>query len=144
MSRENKFRGLTKDGKWVYGNLITAIYKGGWVTAIQEELDDDNISIYESLSIHVIFDSRTICQYTGVTDMNGVKVYEGDIIEYHSDIINTFYKINKINRVVEYKYGMYGIEGIEKGTHIPFANILKYKYKVIGNIYQNSDLLEDN
>lgn len=103
--------------------------------------DRVGLSVYQGNGSEL--SSFELMQYTGLKDKNGTEIYEGDIIEYHSDIINTFYKINKINRVVEYKYGMYGIEGIEKGTHIPFANILKYKYKVIGNIYQNSDLLED-
>lgn len=103
--------------------------------------DRAGLSVYQSDGSEL--SSFELMQYTGLKDKNGIEIYEGDIIEYHSDVINTFYKINKINRVVEYKYGMYGIEGIEKGTHIPFANILKCNYKVIGNMYQNPDLLEE-
>lgn len=84
-----------------------------------------------------------LMRYTGIKDKNGVEVYEGDIIKYSSNVINKFYAVNEILREVEFKYGMYGIKGFEGGTHIPFGNILKCQYEVIGNIYENPNLLEE-
>lgn len=58
------FRGLTPAGHWVYGDLVRE--KGGaYIVA------DD---IYFSVHPH------TVGQYTGVTDLNGNKVFEGDIM----------------------------------------------------------------
>lgn len=79
-----------------------------------------------------------IMQYTGLKDKNGKEIYEGDIIKYSHKAVG------EIKRVVSYKYGMYGIEGKMKETHIPFANILQSEYEVIGNIYENPELLEGN
>lgn len=77
-----------------------------------------------------------IMQYTGLKDKNGKKVYEDDIIQYSHKAVGM------ILRKVRMKYGMWGIEGIVKGTQIPFANILESEYEVIGNIHENPELLE--
>lgn len=88
--------------------------------------------------------SFEIMQYTGLKDKNDMEVYEGDIIRYSSDVINSFHGASEIIRKVKFKHGTYGIEGYEKDTHIPFGNILKCKFEVIGNIYENPELLEGN
>lgn len=77
-----------------------------------------------------------LMQYTGLKDKNGIEVYEDDIIQYSHKAVGT------ILRKVRMKYGMWGIEGIVKGTQIPFANILESEYEVVGNIYENPELLE--
>lgn len=77
-----------------------------------------------------------IMQYTGLKDKNGKKVYEDDIIQYSHKAVGM------ILRKVRMKYGMWGIEGIVKGTQIHFANILESEYEVIGNIHENPELLE--
>jgi len=87
---------------------------------------------------NIAYDFGTVMQYTGLKDKNGKEIYEGDIIKYSHKAVG------EIQRVVSYKYGMYGIEGTMKETHIPFANILQSEYEVIGNIYENPELLEGN
>lgn len=76
-----------------------------------------------------------LMQYTGLKDKNGKEIYEGDIIKYSHSIVGT------IIREVRIKYGMWGIEGMTKGTQIPFANLIENEYEVIGNIYENPELL---
>lgn len=79
-----------------------------------------------------------LMQYTGLKDKNGTEIYEGDIIKYSHKAVG------EIKREVRYKYGMYGIEGRHEGTQIPFANILGSEREVVGNIYENPELLEGN
>ena len=83
-------------------------------------------------------DKETVGQYTGLKDKNGKEIYEGDIIKYSHKAVG------EIKREVRYKYGMYGIEGRHEGTQIPFANILGSEREVVGNIYENPELLEGN
>ncbi|MDC0801559.1 YopX family protein [Clostridium paraputrificum] len=79
-----------------------------------------------------------VLMYTGLKDKNGTEIYEGDIIKYSHKAVG------EIKREVRYKYGMYGIEGRHEGTQIPFANILGSEREVVGNIYENPELLEGN
>lgn len=82
-------------------------------------------------------DELIIMQYTGLKDGNGAEIYEGDIIE-----IDGFARVVKF---VEFKKEVYG-HGCCDFTHIlgfNFNSRSGNKPVVIGNIYQNKELLDD-
>ena len=76
--REILFKAKRIDnGEWVYGNL----FKNLWATRIipvTSELDAGELSEL------FLVNPSTICEFTGLTDKNGVKIFEGDEIEYYS------------------------------------------------------------
>lgn len=76
-----------------------------------------------------------LMQYTGLKDKNGKEIYEGDVVNYSHP------RTNEIIRTVTFKHGAFGIEGIYEKTHIIFGNILDSHIEVIGNIYENPELL---
>ena len=76
-----------------------------------------------------------LMQYTGLKDKNGKEIYEGDVVNYSHP------RTNEIIRTVTFKHGAFGIEGIYEKTHIIFGNILDNHIEVIGNIYENPELL---
>ena len=74
-------------------------------------------------------DDLIFMQYTGLKDKNGVEIYEGDIVRNRS--------IDKTIGEVIFK-GV-GFIVMEEGVS---TTLIDDKYEVIGNIYQNPELLK--
>lgn len=78
-----------------------------------------------------------VMQYTGLKDKNGTEVYEGDVLKVYDDF---------------FRNGLddeYGIIKFDKGRFYlnTFKNYLNeswINFEVIGNIYENPELLEGN
>lgn len=119
--REILFRGKrTDNGEWIYGDLIQNV---DCIKIREQEKDIKHIS--KSFEI----DLETVGQFTGLTDNNGKKIWEGDIVKHY----NAVYEISYIT-----KYARFA--GRNSGcifACIPFGNT-----EVIGNIHDNSELLK--
>ena len=86
-------------------------------------------------------DLNTLCQYTGLTDKNGVKIWENNVIRYKDDIINK----EKID-LIEYNETHASFVRLHKskmGLQYLYINeAIAGKCEVIGNIFDNPELLE--
>lgn len=116
-------------GKWVYGFYVEAetLDKSGIEYFIIEKSADG-----ES---HLII-PKTVGQYTGLTDKDGTKIFEGDIIE------NCDFNAEEGGYgVVEYNDGVFELNGnnISATFH---ENYWSSRCEVIGNIHDNLELLK--
>lgn len=126
MNREILFR-----GKHIHAMDSNEHLNGTWVYGY---LSDENYIYGKSLEGEFLIDENTICQYTGLTDKNGKKIFENDIVQ-----------VGWYNGTVEYEDGCFMI----KWNNIKFLRKdLGYwanldGFQTIGNIYDNPELLEE-
>lgn len=136
--REILFKAKRKDnGEWVEGYYradpdLDTHYICGWnyyvsENGLERELFEEEI------------DPDTLCQYTGLTDKNGQKIWENDILCGRLDDIypeNITYK-----KVVWDMNGFYTKEKYPTNFEILDKFDTEY-FEVCGNIFDNADLLE--
>lgn len=127
MSREILFRGKgINGGKWAYGDLLQ--YAG--TAQIWEQTEDGKWNC--------IVDPETVCQYTGLTDKSGRKIFEGDIVSFNYEL-NDWGKVAKIL----FEDGEYRYRAITNSPKLYNCRICgeNDRCEVIGNIFDNPELL---
>ena len=135
--REVIFRGKrTDNGKWECGDLLSpnefnAIPHIVYIAYLNEYGDIGEIST------PVI--PETVGQYTGLTDKNGVRIFEGDIVHCVS-------KLDSADMVVIFECGQFRMVLAEKyheyQTNVGYYDINCFAKEIIGNIHDNPELLE--
>lgn len=134
--REILFRGQTRrkgeivyagtgkpvDGKWVYGGIT------------QGTGDFSVMYSYSPVEKHVVY-TDTVGQFTGLTDKNGKKIFEGDILK-SSD--GTKYVVEWDTENARFL----GFSVIKNERYIVYVG-REPKSEVIGNIHDDPELLKD-
>lgn len=135
--------GLQIKGEWVYWNVFGKLTtSNGKVQRYEKKTCYGTIVYYDRADqLHIL--KETIGQYTGLSDLSDKKIFGGDIIledgKYkryimYCETYTAFCKIRYIDEEIAECLGYFG-----KG----FDNY-KLTYKVIGNIWENPELIKEN
>lgn len=140
--REILFRGKRIDnGEWVYGDL--------------KQYSEKRIGIYDYELRQTVkgVDPSTICQYTGLCDKSGKKIFDGDIVEGDNGHISAIMKVEYGSYRPDMFFDLYR----NAFGYTPSQNLYGYYLenkkeqmlvvdspymKVIGNKWDNPELLE--
>lgn len=130
--REILFRGKrVGNGEWINGFLSF----GNKIVTVRKCYDWRTIYVCDSVEEYKI-DEKTVGQFTGLTDKNGKKIFEGDIVKVKSEYVDeTIYFI--YYRDCGFKLIYKPSNGVVNLTNNKSRNI-----EVIGNIHDNPELLE--
>ena len=88
------------------------------------------------------FQDVVLMQSTGIKDKNGVEIYEGDILKLHAIFLAPDDKIGYLEYSPKYGYSII-LEGNRLYRQEYWASTNKLNYEVIGNVWENEDLLND-
>ena len=121
--REILFRGRCEGLPWLYGSLL--VYGDGFC----EICVPDGVDALNKFRV----DPETVGQYTGLTDKNGKKIFEGDVVTFET----TAYSFNPC--VVAWSFTK--MRFIVRSREANYPMDIDFKYEVIGNIHDNPELL---
>lgn len=138
MNREIKFRGkMVPEQVWIYGTLLRI--PAPLVCLGKKEEDkyyiqfaDPNYIPDWNMPYRMVqgqVDNNTIGQFTGLHDKNGKEIYEGDIVKYE----------NMTGKIMFFN-GSFIMSNFEE-TEEWELGVINEEIEVIGNIYENSELL---
>ena len=133
------------DGQWVEGYLYKQVgVKDRIYFAI--EVIDNTVKAYE-------VDESTICQYTGLTDKNGNKIWENDVVRYQFDTDDCIFPNKDTKKRVGKIFfsdfrASFSVAMGRNGSKALNNDLFKYvqngnRVEVIGNIFDNPELIKE-
>jgi uncharacterized phage protein (TIGR01671 family) len=132
-----KFRGFSKEtNSWHYGH---GWFKTDYTERYKLERDIEDGAILYTDSYPVECELKSMGQYIGINDINGDEIYEGDIVH-----VKHFYKNREHIGKVIYSINRFEVESFYFPHYDDPSNAFEAgmsTIEVIGNIYENPDLL---
>ena len=123
------------NGEWVQG----ALFNGESHCIIGQEIKFSPYTEHECKIVGYEVDRDTICQCTGLKDKNGKLIWENDIVR---DEQGNFYKAFWQNNYYQFSWVCVKTDVFLIGTKWDLWSIKSFEIEVIGNKFDNPELLE--
>lgn len=122
--REVLFRGKRLcNGEWLQGGIVERDDRA-YIVGVSKSLRIDGVEV----------DPETVCQFTGLTDKNGVMIYENDLLSINQSAEPVIVKFEDFQwKYKNRNFGKYYFHRLEN---------IRSKYEAIGNIFDNPELLK--
>lgn len=125
------------DGEWVEGYYIRDQYHIGGKDIIFYRKDSDRFTVYTN-----IIDIETLCQFTGLCDKNGNKIWENDIFQYTDETMVAQRDLIEYNETHASFVRLHNTEKL--GLQYLWIDEATCNHgEVIGNIFDNKELLQE-
>ena len=142
--REILFRGKRVDnGEWEYGDLLHKHYNFNTKADI---VIHNNVMKYKVIP-------ETVGQFTGLTDRNGKKIFDGDLLNgfqypflnanahnYFAEVV--WFENSPAFGLYTHKHPLSAVRGISEGNCYYMDDFDSSQWEVIGNIHDNPELLK--
>lgn len=123
------------NGEWVLG----ALFDGESHCIIGQEIKFSPYIEHECKIVGYEVDRNTICRCTGLRDKNGKLIWENDIVR---DEHGNFYKAFWQNNYYQFSWICVKSDVFFIDTKWDFWSFKSFEIEVIGNIFDNKELLE--
>jgi uncharacterized phage protein (TIGR01671 family) len=132
--REIKFKAWDKIQKKILS--VTQIVFTEWGKRAGVQVNDDGFRWID-------WDDAVLMQFTGLLDKNGKEIYEGDIVRVQSQY-ETDEPVDSAPNTVYFKDGAFrcGFYNMILGENVCTGKAGNWNMEVIGNIYENLELVE--
>ena len=124
--KETKFRAWATEANEMYYDVWFNLIEVLWWS----KEDEDDVILGDRAKNNLL-QHCILMQFTGLKDKNGKEIYEGDIVCGMRGVIG----------VCEFYHGRFAIKYFE-GIRLTFIYENKDDVEIIGNIYENPELLE--
>lgn len=144
--REILFRGKRVDnGEWIFGDLYTGLNDEIYINTVVQ------LTANSRCNIQIMIQKETVGQFTGLTDNNGTKIFEGDVILINTevDVSKGFFDEPEIKTseliasvIWDDEFMGWDIEIIEKDHYSHGYCLMKdcmNEVEITGNIHENKD-----
>lgn len=142
--REILFKAKQIDnGEWIEGSLIDLDIDSGYCYIVQPYKKASILPIIFLITDRMkLVDPETLCQFTGLCDKNGNKIWENDIFQYTDETMITQKDLIEYN---ETHASFVRLRNTEKlGLQYLWIDEATCNHgEVIGNIFDNPELLQE-
>lgn len=128
------------NGEWIEGSLIDLDIDSGYCYIVQPYKKASILPIIFLITDRMkLVDPETLCQFTGLCDKNGKRIWENDVVWLVCDGKEHIYQIVWDNSELDFK----ATKGEENyGTNYEYL-LCCDEIEVIGNIFDNKELLQE-